>query len=133
MWLKFSTRRLLSTCTCQLPWFSIANNIFQLNLLFSTRNYSWKGVGNIVGKKVFSTSASFFQVMVPHGILKKFDAEKGGLNSLDNYIISKLIQLLGFHDHMGCTMGCNVITHSMLVGSLQLCTWLVLRIVLQTI
>jgi hypothetical protein len=56
---------------------------------------------------VFSTSASFFQVMVPHGILKKFDVEKGGLNSLDNYIISKLIQLLGFHDHMGCRMGCN--------------------------
>jgi hypothetical protein len=47
---------LLSTCTCQLPWFLVANKIFKLNLLFSTRSYSWNVVGNVVGKRVFFTN-----------------------------------------------------------------------------
>jgi hypothetical protein len=57
-WLTFSIGMSLSTCTCQLPLFSIANNIFQLSLLFPTKNYSWKGVGNVIGKWGFSTSGN---------------------------------------------------------------------------
>ncbi len=53
MWLTFSIGMSLSTCTCQLPLFSFANNIFQLRLLFWTKNYNWKGVGNIIGKRGF--------------------------------------------------------------------------------
>jgi hypothetical protein len=54
--MTFSTRMLLSICICWLPWFLVANNIFQLSLLFSTRNYSWEKVGNVVGKRGFSTN-----------------------------------------------------------------------------
>jgi hypothetical protein len=56
MWLTFSIGVLISTCTYWLPWFLVANNIFQLSLLFSTINYSWKGVGDVVGKRGFFSS-----------------------------------------------------------------------------
>jgi hypothetical protein len=55
-WLTFSIGMSLSTCTCQLPLFSFTNNIFQLSLLFWTKNYSWKGLGNVIGKKGFSSN-----------------------------------------------------------------------------
>jgi len=48
----------LSTCTYQLPLFLIANNIFQLSLLFSTKNKILKGGGNVIGKKGFSTNGN---------------------------------------------------------------------------
>jgi hypothetical protein len=59
IWLKFSIGMSLSTCTCWLPLFLVTNNIFQLSLLFSTKNYNWKGVGNVIRKKGFFTSGNW--------------------------------------------------------------------------
>jgi hypothetical protein len=70
MRLTFSIGMLLLTCTCWLPWFSIANNIFQLSLLFSTINYGWKGIGNVVGKKGFPINVLEFKYCyLNHNIL----------------------------------------------------------------
>jgi len=58
-WLRFSIGMSLSTSTYWLPWFLVANNILQLSLLFSTKNYNWKGIGNVIGKKGCSTSGNW--------------------------------------------------------------------------
>ncbi len=62
-WLTFSIR--MSFSTCQLPWFSVANKIFQPKLLIST---SWKGVGNVVEKGGFLSNVSFIISIISYSI-----------------------------------------------------------------
>ncbi len=77
-WLRFSIGTSLSTCTCQLPLFLVASNIFQLSLSFSTKNYSWKGVGNVIGKRGFSTSGNW---KIYYGSNNQITTNHGGWRS----------------------------------------------------